>query len=223
LRNFISGSKTLYETETEFNGRIFVKEDNLGVLRVICGGPTQSISPDSKKVNELFWGKIIEYMLQNSIEPKKVLILGFCAGTFAHMLNNRFEGIDITGVEIDSKMLDIAKDFFKIDKIKNLKLVVADAFDFVKKDKEQYDFILIDTYLGSNFPQYLASTEFIEHVKKRVTDDGVVIMNMLNTDKNKDTTNNLQSYMKRIFDIVERVNVKGMTISDNVLLIGKSK
>lgn len=223
MRNLISGFKTIYETESKINGKIQVKEDKKGVLRVLCGGPTQSISPDSKKAEELFWGKIIEYLISNSIQPSKVLILGFCAGTFAHMLNNKFNDLDITGVEVDREMVKIAREYFKVDKINNLKIKVADAFDFITKNKGKYDFILVDTYLGSDFPPYLASTEFIQMVHDRLTKDGLVVVNMLNIDKNKDITNNFTKYMKRIFDIVEKVNVRGATMSDNVLLIGKMR
>jgi len=222
IGSWITGFKTVYATSSKYNGDIFVKEDKNGVRRVLCGGPTQSISYDSDKVNKLFWGKIMQYLDLNAIFPKKVLILGFCAGTLAHLLNKRFENVEITGVEIDKEMVIIGEKFFNIDKIPNLKIEIANAYNYMKKNKEKYDLIMVDTYLGSTFPPTLASTEFIEYIKKGLNDNGLCIVNMLNTNESKKVTENYIKYMKRVLTKVETINVSGMTSSDNVLIIGKT-
>jgi len=222
ISNWVTGFKTLYTTSSKYNGDIIVKEDKQGVRRVLCGGPTQSISYDSNKVNRLFWGKLMQYLDQNVIVPKKVLILGFCAGTLAHLLYRRFFDIEITGVEIDKKMVLIGEKFFDINKIPDLKIEIANAYDYMKKNKKKYDLIMVDTYIGSTFPPTLASTEFIEYIRNGLDDSGLCIVNMINTSESRDLTENYKKYMKRVFAKVETINVSGMTSSDNVLIIGKT-
>ena len=221
LSTFVTGFKTLYKTNTKYNGDILVNEDKNGVRRVLCGGPTQSISYDSNKVQDLFWGKAMEYIEKNAIVPRKVLMLGFCAGTFAHLLSKRFQTVSITGVEIDKEMIFIGEKFFDIKKIPDLKIEIANAYLFTKRMKDKYDLIMIDTYLGEIFEPTLSSTEFIEYIRDGLEENGICIVNMLNTSSGKDVTDNYEKYMKRVFSQVDRVNVSGMTSSDNVLLIGK--
>jgi len=221
LNNWVTGFTTLYKGSSKYNTDIVVTEDKNGVRRVLCGGPTQSISHDSSKVQQLFWGKTMEYIETNAIVPQKVLILGFCAGTFAHLLSRRFDEVDITGVEIDKEMISIGENFFNIKDISNLKIEITDAYNFMKKNKVKYDCIMIDTYIGSVFTPTLASTEFIGYIRKGLDENGICIVNMLNTGESKNLTDNYEKYMKRVFSSVERINVKGMTASDNVLIIGK--
>ena len=137
LSTFVTGFKTLYKTNTKYNGDILVNEDKNGVRRVLCGGPTQSISYDSNKVQDLFWGKAMEYIEKNAIVPRKVLMLGFCAGTFAHLLSKRFQTVSITGVEIDKEMIFIGEKFFDIKKIPDLKIEIANAYLFTKRMKDK--------------------------------------------------------------------------------------
>jgi len=223
ISNWVTGFKTLYRTSTKYNTDIIVTEGKNGVRRVLCGGPTQSISYDSSKVQGLFWGKGMQYIEREQIVPKKILILGFCAGTFAHLLSKRFTNVDITGVEIDKEMVYIGEKYFDTKKIPHLNVEVADAYSFMKKNKIKYDLIIVDTYIGPYFPAKLASTEFIEYIVKGLDENGVCIVNMLNTSETNDMAENYEKYMRRVFLNVEKQDVSGITKSDNVLLIGKVK
>ncbi len=218
---WLKRSKTLYKTSSKINGEIIVYEDKNKTRKVYCGGIIQSISFDSNKVRGLLWGKAMEYIEKNAIVPTNALILGYCAGTFAHLLSKRFVNVKITGVEIDKEMIEIGEKYFKTDEISDLTIEVSDAYTYMKKNKNKYDLIMVDTYYGSMFPATLASTEFIEYIIASLVDNGICIINMLNTGDSKIVAENYEKYMRRVFPIVDIVNVSGMTSSDNVLIIGK--
>jgi spermidine synthase len=65
----------------------------------------------------------------------QILILGVGGGSVIKTLVDeiKFKG-SITGVEIDPEIINIANTYFKLDEIKNLTIVIDDAFEFVLKN-----------------------------------------------------------------------------------------
>ena len=65
---------------------------------------------------------------------ENILILGVAGGSVIKTIVDeiKFKG-KITGVEIDAQVVEIANKYFKLNEIKNLELVVDDAFEFVLK------------------------------------------------------------------------------------------
>jgi spermidine synthase len=79
---------------------------------------------------------------------EKILVLGVAGGSVIKTLVDeiKFKG-NITGVEIDTNVIDIANRYFELDKIQNLEIVIDDAFEFVLKTKLKYDLIIIDIFV----------------------------------------------------------------------------
>ena len=70
-----------------------------------------------------------------------ILVLGVAGGSVIKTLVNevKFNG-KITGVEIDAEIIAIAKNYFQLNEIQNLEIIIDDAFEFVLKTKEKYEF-----------------------------------------------------------------------------------
>ena len=87
---------------------------------------------------------------------ENILILGVAGGSVIKTIVDeiKFKG-KITGVEIDAQVVEIANKYFKLNEIKNLELVVDDAFEFVLKTKEKYDLIVIDVFQDTKMPNFL--------------------------------------------------------------------
>ena len=110
---------------------------------------------DSKNTNYSYGSlqralrKGLNYIGYNRIKNfDDILVLGVAGGSVMKTLVNEihFEG-KITGVEIDPQVIDIANEYFDLKEIKNLNIVIDDAFEFVLKTKEKYDLIVIDIRL----------------------------------------------------------------------------
>lgn len=72
----------------------------------------------------------------------------------------------ITGVELDGRVIDFAKKYFEIEKYANLKIVQADAFEYVQHCNEKYDLIVIDLFVGDTVPAAFSSEAFIQNLRK---------------------------------------------------------
>ncbi|MDD5213013.1 MAG: methyltransferase domain-containing protein [Candidatus Gracilibacteria bacterium] len=110
--------------------------------------------------------------------PENVLIIGFGGGAFAKYLEDHIKNINITGIDIDKTMFEIAKkELF----VKSDNFIVSDALLALKelvKNNLKYDLVLLDIYGGDGeVPDYIKDIEFFEYVKSVLKDDGVVSVN----------------------------------------------
>jgi len=109
-----------------------------------------------------------------------ILILGVAGGSVIKTLIDdvKFKG-KITGVEIDKDIVEIANKYFKLSEIKNLELVVGDAFEFVLKTKEKYDLIVIDIFQDTTMPSFLFEDYFINRINFLLKNDAFILFNTM--------------------------------------------
>ncbi|MCZ8196708.1 MAG: fused MFS/spermidine synthase [Flavobacterium sp.] len=111
---------------------------------------------------------------------ENILILGVAGGSVIKTIVDeiKFKG-KITGIEIDAQVVEIANKYFKLNEIKNLELVVDDAFEFVLKTKEKYDLIVIDIFQDTKMPNFLFEDFFINHVNSLLKVNGFILFNTM--------------------------------------------
>ena len=176
---------------------------------------------DSKNTNYSFGSlqRILRKGLQeigyNSIkEMETILILGVAGGSVIQTLSKEigFKG-KITGVEIDADIIEIANDYFKLNQIPNLEIVIDDAFEFVLKTKEKYDLIIIDIFQDSVMPNFLFEEFFMNRIVFLLQTNGFILFNtMLHNDFDNDRNRNYlnffenNNYLVRTIPRVEQHN-----------------
>ena len=111
---------------------------------------------------------------------EKILILGVAGGSVVKTLVNeiKFEG-KIIGVELDPDIIKIANTYFEIDKIKSLEIIMANAEDFVRNKKENFDLIIIDIFQDNFMPEFLFEEFFINNVIENLNNNGFIIFNTM--------------------------------------------
>ncbi|SHG77820.1 spermidine synthase [Flavobacterium fluvii] len=117
----------------------------------------------------------------------KILVLGVAGGSVIKTLVDEihFEG-KITGVEIDKAIIKIANEYFHLDQIQNLEIIIDDAFEFVLKTKDKYDLIIIDIFQDVRMPNFLFEAFFIDRICLLLNSKGFVLFNtMLLNEKQK--------------------------------------
>jgi spermidine synthase len=95
----------------------------------------------------------------------------------------------ITGVEIDADMIQIANEYFNLSQIKQLEIIIDDAFEFVLKTKSQYDLIIIDIFEDTNMPNFLFERFFSERVCSILKNQGFVLFNTMILDEKHNVRN----------------------------------
>lgn len=114
-----------------------------------------------------------------------IIILGVAGGSVIKTLTDeiKFKG-KITGIEIDPEIIQIANQYFKLNEIPNLEIVIDDAFEYVLKTKLHYDLIIIDIFQDTAMPNFLYEKFFIDRVSFLLKSKGFILFNtMLLNDK----------------------------------------
>ncbi|TPG37586.1 spermidine synthase [Flavobacterium pectinovorum] len=146
---------------------------------------------DSENTNYSYGSlqRILRYGLRNIgynavLKMDHVLLLGVAGGSVIKTLVDevKYKG-KITGVEIDSEMIQIANEYFNLNQIKQLDIIIDDAFEFVLKTKEKYDLIIIDIFEDIHMPNFLFEKFFSERVCSLLKDQGFVLFNTMILDE----------------------------------------
>lgn len=124
------------------------------------------------------------------LQMQNVLVLGVAGGSVIKTLVDEigFRG-KITGVEIDAEIIKIANEFFQLDQIPNLEIIIDDAFEFVLKTKEKYDLIIIDIFQDTTMPNFLFEKFFINRVGFLLYGNGFLLFNTMLLDNKHEIRN----------------------------------
>ncbi|HQZ26084.1 MAG TPA: methyltransferase domain-containing protein [Flavobacterium sp.] len=126
---------------------------------------------------------------------QNILVLGVAGGSVIRTIVDEinFKG-QITGVDIDKAIIDIANTYFQLDAIPNLEIIIDDASEFVLKTNTKFDLIIIDIFQDTKMPNFLFEFFFINRICFLLNPKGHILFNtMLLNDKQKQ--NNLD-YVK---------------------------
>jgi len=130
------------------------------------------------------------------MSPGDVLFAGLGIGAMPGYMNRYYPEVNIDVVEIDTDIIQVAKEYFYFKENKNLKVHPGDARQFIKRSKKKYDIIFLDAYQSDYIPFHLTTVEFLREVKSRLKDNGVVVSNILSPKRNKFFDSMIMTYKK---------------------------
>jgi spermidine synthase len=110
--------------------------------------------------------------------PGSACLLGLGGGGILHALSSLYENMTLTAVEYDARIIQIAQQFFSINEIKHLNIYHDDAADFVKKNQQPYQHLLVDLYHKDSFPKHCNSLEFFKFCQTCLEPAGVLAVNL---------------------------------------------
>ena len=147
---------------------------------------------------------------ENILKMDHILLLGVAGGSVVKTLVDEIEYKEkITGVEIDPEMIQIANQYFNLNQIKQLEVVIDDAFEFVLKTKDRYDLIIIDIFEDTNMPNFLFESFFSERFCYHLKNHGFILFNTMILDEAHNVRN--RKY-------ISEVNPKLFTTKRNIVL-----
>ena len=113
---------------------------------------------------------------------KKAAFLGGGAFTMPQAVLDAFPEAEADVVEIDPAVIDVGREYFRLNEYPRLNAVADDARHFLATAGTQYDLIFADAYRGRGcMPAHLVTREFFSLAKSRLTDRGVLIVNVVSS------------------------------------------
>ncbi len=218
--------KLIHEAQTQYNGTVSVVEHGR-TRKLIVNGYLQSTNWDSPVVKSMFLGRMVDVLQEQCPDMHSVLVLGIGGGTMQHLISQRFPNSHITSVDIDSGMVEIARQFFDLDKIPNHNVIINDACRVIVEPEqfglreEMFNAALVDIFIGDKFPELGSSGNFIAALKKMVAPGGLIIFNRIYHGDHQDEVNQFIENLHDFLTDVQSVIIAGKTNSDNVLIFGR--
>lgn len=202
---------------------LYEKESAYGYIQVVQDGTrTELILNEGEAIHSIYdptnllTGGPWDYMVvadafrpaqQTETPPRDVAILGLAGGTAARQLTAAYgPNVNITGVEIDPDILDVAHRYFHLDE-PNVHPLVADARYWIDTTSSQYDVVVMDAYRQPYIPFHLTTKEFFTEVKDHLRPGGVAVVNAGRTASDYRLVDAIASTMAAVYTTVFLVDV----------------
>lgn len=205
------GEGQVYETESAYNYIQVIEEDGVRYLLLNEGQAIHSIYYEEMGPTYGSWDYFLTAPFFNQPpvaleDVRRLGIVGLAAGTIAKQYTQIFGPIPIDGWEIDPAIIEVGREWFAMDEA-NLNAVVTDGRWGLTHSEAIYDVIGVDAYRLPYIPWHLTTVEFFEEVRGRLSDRGVVIINVGRTPGDRRLVDAMASTIGAVFTSVHVVDV----------------
>jgi spermidine synthase len=112
--------------------------------------------------------------------PRNVLLIGLGAGSLPKFLYRHCPLAQLTVVEIDPRVVEVARRSFELpDDPARLKIVTGDGVEFMKNTEQIYDLILVDGFNEHAHPGDLNTLPFYQACRSRLNGQGLLVVNLI--------------------------------------------
>ena len=136
---------------------------------------------------------------------QRALVIGMGAGQLPMLLQQ--QGLYVDTVEIDPKVGNMAEKHFDFN-LPAEQVHYMDGRLFLMRSKNNYEYIAIDAFNAEQIASHLVTAEAFAETKTRMTDAGVLAINVTSTTTGKDIAA-LQHTLKTVF-----TNVRTFSLED---------
>jgi spermidine synthase len=132
---------------------------------------------------------------------RSLALVGLAAGTISKQYTAVFGPIPIDGIEIDPGIVQVGRDYFGMNE-PNLNVIVEDGRYALARSTQRYSVIGVDAYRLPYIPWQLTTREFFEEVRSHLEDDGVLVINVGRTDRDRRLIDGMAGTLQAVFPSV---------------------
>jgi spermidine synthase len=120
-------------------------------------------------------------------QTRRMLYIGLGGGSAPKRTWRDFPGVRIDVVELDPEVVDMAYKYFELPRDPRLAVEVEDGRRYVSGHEGPWDVIVVDAFYSDAIPFHLATQEFLELARSRLTTGGLVVTNIIGAVKGPDS------------------------------------
>ncbi|MEM9316149.1 MAG: fused MFS/spermidine synthase [Pseudomonadota bacterium] len=157
-----------------------------GDLRWLCSPPGAVQSAlDLANPRRPVLANHLAMTLTAALPPRveRILDLGTGCGALLRFARSALPGAEVTGVEQDPAMLEIARTHFALPP--DEAVIVASARDYLESRRGAWDLVFSDLFDGVREPDWLLSEAFCRALSAALTPNGVAALNLLPVEKER--------------------------------------
>lgn len=179
FRNWLTG-KSAADIES-----VYVSE-KFGVRALHIGSATIQSAMRMTRPDELeisYTRSMMAFLLFNP-DPREVLMMGLGGGSLAKFIYHRLPRARTVAVEINPRVVAIARQFFQVPPDDaRLQVVVGDGAAYLGNDKLRADVILVDGYDADSQVEALSTLAFYRDCARALGDAGTLVVNLWSGDR----------------------------------------
>jgi predicted membrane-bound spermidine synthase len=207
----VTNGELLHETESPHNYIQVVSIGGEVRLKLNEGQGVHSVySPDSVLSGGVWDYFLIAPYFNNppftADQVGSLALIGSAAGTISKQYTAVYGPIPIDGAEIDPEIIRVGREYFEMNE-PNLNAIAVDGRYFLTNSAGEYDVIAIDAYRPPYIPFHLTTREFFALARERLSENGVVAINVGRTLTDWSLVDALASTLKAEFPSVFTVDL----------------
>ncbi len=111
-------------------------------------------------------------------KPQRVLMIGLGGAGFHRLFTAAYPDTLLQTVELDPKVLELCRDKMEFKPTEKTPVALMDGRMFVKRDRQKWDWLILDAFRGGFVPPHLKTEEFYKECAARLSDRGVFVTNL---------------------------------------------
>ncbi|MEO5958482.1 MAG: fused MFS/spermidine synthase [Opitutaceae bacterium] len=111
-------------------------------------------------------------------KPERVMMIGLGGAGFHRLFSAAFPETLLQTVELDPKVFELCQTRMAFKPTAKTPVAVIDGRMFVKRDRQTWDWIILDAFRGGYVPPHLKTEEFYRECAARLSERGVFITNL---------------------------------------------
>jgi spermidine synthase len=171
----------IFEADSQYN-HITISEIN-GVITMFLGLNAEEAETSISLVNPD--APVFEYpgllFISLALRPKarRLVMLGLGGGFIPRLCQRYLPDHQLTVVEIDPLVVDLAGVYFGFVPGGNVQVEIADGLDYLSKlEPKSQDIIFLDAFNGSYIPSHLTTRDFMLLNRRIIKPEGLLVQNL---------------------------------------------
>jgi spermidine synthase len=124
-------------------------------------------------------------------------------------------------VEIDPEVIDVAKQYFRVEESEQLNIHNGDGRRFLRQTNHTYDLIVLDAYKKDKVPFQLTTMEFMQLTNDRLSTDGILFANLISAPSGPASEFYRAEYrtMEQVYPQVYSFPTAGSSVVQNIEIV----
>lgn len=168
----------VYAKDTEYHRLLITEDASNRYLRfdnsfqsgMAIADPYESVFP---------YETVMQVGLAYRPDTKRVLHIGLGGGSIVKRMWRDFPELQMDVVELDKEVVSVARRFFALPDDPRIDVHVDDGRQYLLKNNDRFDLIVIDAFFSDSIPAHLATREFVELARSRLTTGGAIVTNII--------------------------------------------
>ena len=160
-------------------GRPFVLEHGgLRALHFSLGYVQSVVKVADPSALQLGYARRMMAFLLFNPRPRRMVMIGLGGGSLINCCHRYLNGTELTVAEIDADVIALRDQFCVPPDDDRLQVIHADGARFVAEHPGHIDVLMVDAFGADGVAEELASFEFYEQARRRLSANGILVMNI---------------------------------------------